>query len=227
MGVEYHSDPFLELTVAAGRSGGDAGDAAGHAPGQLGEQQRVGLRPRAMVQDRVVAGDLAFEGKPLGNPPHGRVEEEDGLDEALGQIGPIVPPAHVSQLVPQDLLGLRQARLAGALGRQDNHRTNPSQQEGGSMALGHVELDCPAHCQFRAETLEKRFQAGAGRARGVFDFPQLINASGQETQPRPGHGQPNGQQDEAGATRDSRDHGQVPGLRNEESFRVPAGLRAG
>jgi hypothetical protein len=39
------------------------------------------------------------------------MKKEDSFDAMLNQVGPIVAPAHVSQFVPQDVLGRFKARI--------------------------------------------------------------------------------------------------------------------
>ena len=66
------------------------------------ERARIADRVPAEGNRDVVAAVLAFDAEAVGQPPHGRVEEEDGLDGRLDQVDRVVVPAHVRQLVGQD-----------------------------------------------------------------------------------------------------------------------------
>jgi len=106
------------------------------------------LGPDALLQHGVVTGDFALERKLFGNPPHCRVKEKGCLDEALGQVRPVIAPPRVGQLMAQDVPCLPEAGLLGGLGWEDNYRVNKSQEDGGSVALRHLEPDGSVHCQF-------------------------------------------------------------------------------
>src|SRR6476660_5252932 len=72
--------------------------------GQIDEEQRVFLRNPAVMQDQVIAGDLALEFQPATNPTHCRLKKEDSPDELLSQIEPVVAPVNMRQLVSEDRL---------------------------------------------------------------------------------------------------------------------------
>ena len=72
----------------------------------VGESRGVADAVAVGENGRVVAAELALDADPVGDPPHGGMEEEGGLDRDLEQVHPMVPPPKVGQLVDQESFDL-------------------------------------------------------------------------------------------------------------------------
>ena len=67
----------------------------------------------AGTQDGIVAGILAFDAHLPGQPPHGRMKEQAGLDQPLQQIGQQIIAVDVGQFVQQHIFELPAGQARG------------------------------------------------------------------------------------------------------------------
>src|SRR6266849_6448701 len=63
---------------------------------------RISFWVAGLSQHRVIASHLAVQRKSPLNPPDTGMEEQKGLHNFLGQIGPVIPPAKMSEFMQDD-----------------------------------------------------------------------------------------------------------------------------
>src|SRR5215469_2611465 len=85
--------------------------------------KRLGVRMRTETgsENGVVAGHFALERKARLDEPHGRMKEEDGLEDFLRQVGEVVPTAEVREFVHQDRVELGGWNFGQRPGWEDHH----------------------------------------------------------------------------------------------------------
>jgi hypothetical protein len=112
-----------------------------HLARQPPERGRIALGVAGAIDDGVVGGDFALEHDAPAEQPHERIEPEDALDEALGEVGPVVVPTQMRVLMHDEGLDCGQAVLGGELGRDQDHWSPESDRDGRLDLVGKPQID--------------------------------------------------------------------------------------
>ena len=140
-----------------GSAGGRQCKRRGRAPGfDRRECFRVFDRVAAHAQRHVVATVLALDSQPAGQPPHGRMIEEQGFSDRLDQVDEVIVPLNVRELVRQDGVRLRGREIRERRHRHDDDGPEPADNGGrvDEAALGH--MHSAADAEERREASDRR-----------------------------------------------------------------------
>lgn len=110
----------------------------GHRAGPPGIAALLEVDERARIDDRVAGGGdgeivaaiLPLDADPAGDPPDGRVVEEQGLSRALDQVDEVVVAADVRELVREQRLDLFDGHTGERRNREEHRRPENSEGDG-------------------------------------------------------------------------------------------------
>jgi hypothetical protein len=113
------------------------------------EQLGVSVWAFSAADDERIATCFAFAADPRGEEPHGGVEEQQRLDDALDEIHQIVPAADVGQLVQQDHFDFVGSPASEGGGREQDDGPNDPDEHGRGDAIADGDGDAPADAKRR------------------------------------------------------------------------------
>jgi hypothetical protein len=145
------------------------------------ERPRVLERVAAHGDREVVAAVLALHAHAARDPPHGRVVEQQRLDDRLQQVDEEVVPPDVRELVRQDHLELRRRQPGHRARRKKDRRAHEPDHRGHGHRRGLEQAHEPLYAQRRAETA-RRILHGVGRGCAADDQPARAQPLAQEAQ---------------------------------------------
>ncbi len=109
-----------------------------------------------------IATGLTFDANLATDPPNGRVEEQQRLDDHLAEVDEIVEPADVGQFVREDGAQIVGRDTAEHRGRQEQRGPQAADHAGDGQALTDCHANAPADAHRSAQLLDQ------GKCCGVF-----------------------------------------------------------